>query len=115
MRYPIPDTRYPRRNAFTLPELLVAAAVSMVIMGIIAVAFQKGIDAFRTLHAVGQMQEKLKSAQMVLKRDLSAEHFGGNFRVGYSGPFVRDQRLDLSSWSPPDEGYFEIIQTAQSY
>ncbi len=102
------------RTAFTLVELLVAAALSMVIMGIIAVAFQKGVDTFRVLRSVGQMQEKLKSADMVLKRDLSAEHFDGNFRVGYNGPFVHDQRMDLSGWTPPDQGYFEIQQGAAS-
>ena len=98
------------RSGFTLIELLVAATLSMFIMGIIAVAFQKSIDTFRILRSVGQMQEKLKSAQMVLKRDLTSEHFGGTFRPGFGGPYVRDQRLDLSGWTPPDQGYFQIVQ-----
>ncbi len=97
------------RSGFTLPELLVAAAVSMVIMAIIAVAFQKAIDSFRTLRAVALMQDKLRSAENVLRRDLSAQHFGGQFQEGLSGPSVRDQRLDLFGWMPPDQGYFELF------
>ena len=102
-------TKQRTRAGFTLVELLVAVALTMVIMGIIAVAFQKSIDTFRLLHSVGQMQERLKSAEIVLKRDLGAEHFGGNFKPGFSGPYVRDQRLDLVGWLPPDEGFFAII------
>lgn len=96
------------RAGFTLPELLVAAAVSMVIMAIIAVAFQKGVDAFRTLRAVALMQDKLRSVENVLKRDLASQHFGGQFQEGFSGPSVRDQRLDLIGWMPPSQGYFDL-------
>src|SRR5271168_5463222 len=102
------------RTAFTLPELLVATALSLVIMAIIAVAFQKGIDAFRMLRAVGSMQDKLKSAENVIKRDLASEHFSGTFKPGFGGPFLRDQRLDLTGWYPPDQGYFNITQGSVS-
>jgi len=107
--------RRDRRSAFTLPELLVAAALSMAIMALIAVAFQKAIDIFRNMRAVGSMEDKLRSAENVIKRDLSSEHFGGTFRTGYSGAFLRDQRLDLSGWTPPDEGYFAIRQGTVSF
>ncbi len=102
------------RPAFTLPELLVAAALSMAIMALIAVAFQKAIDIFRNMRAVGSMEDKLRSAENVIIRDLASEHFGGTFRPGLSGPFLRDQRLDLSGWAPPDEGYFRIVQLSKS-
>jgi hypothetical protein len=103
-----------RRPGFTLPELMVAAAMSLAIMAIIAVAFRSGIQTFRTLRAVGQMQDKLCSARDVIRRDLASEHFGGVFQQGFSGPYVRDQRLDLIGWQPPDEGYFEFRQAAPS-
>ena len=103
-----------RRLAFTLPEVMVAAAMSLVIMAILAVAFQKGIDAFRTLRAVGQMQDRLKSAENILKRDLASEHFGGIHRQGFSGPYVRDQRMDLVGWMPPEEGFFTVTQASDS-
>ena len=101
-----------RSRGFTLPELLVATACSLAIMAIIAVCFQKAIDAFRTLRAVASMQDKLKSAENVIKRDLASEHFSGIFRPGYGGPFLRDQRLDLTGWYPPDEGCFSINTVA---
>jgi len=103
-----------RRTGVTLPELMVAAAMSMVIMLIIAFAFREGVKSFRTLRAVGQMQDRMRSAQNVLKRDLAAEHFGGLFQQGLSGPYVRDQRLDLVGWKPPEEGYFEVKQGSPS-
>ena len=103
-----------RRSGLTLPELMVAAAMSMVIMLIIAFAFREGINSFRKLRGVGQMQDRLRSAQNVLKRDLSSEHFGGLFQQGINGPYVRDQRLDIIGWKPPEEGYFEVRQGSPS-
>ena len=103
-----------RRSGLTLPELMVAAAMSMVIMLIIAFAFREGINSFRKLRGVGQMQDRLRSAQNVLKRDLSSEHFGGLFQQGINGPYVRDQRLDIIGWKPPEEGYFEVRQLTPS-
>jgi type II secretory pathway pseudopilin PulG len=100
------------RAGFTLPELMVAAAVSMLLMLMIGVAFQKCIDSFRNLRAVALMQDKLRSADNVIKRDLAAEHFGGPFQEGYSGPYVRDQRMDLTGWMPAPQGYFEIMSAA---
>lgn len=64
--------------------------------------------------AVASMQDKLKSAENVIKRDLASEHFSGTFKPGFGGPFLRDQRLDLTGWYPPDEGYFWIMQTLVS-
>jgi type II secretory pathway pseudopilin PulG len=103
------------RVAFTLVELLVAAALSLAIMLIIGVAFQKGIETFRLLRSVSQMQEKLKSAHMVLRRDLSAEHFGdlnSALTTNYSGRKLSQQRLDLNGWMPPQWGFFSIMQGA---
>ena len=102
------------RSAFTLVELLVACALSLVIMGIIAVAFQKSIDAFRTLRSVSQMQEKLKSVHMVLKRDLEADHFqppaASDPNCWNTGPRLSDQRLDLNGKNPGGAGFFSIMQ-----
>lgn len=102
------------RPGFTLVELLVAAALSMVIMLIIGVAMQRSIDTFRTLRSVSQMQEKLKATHMVLRRDLQSEHFdappGGTANGGGGGPKLSQQRLDRRTWRPPMEGYFCIMQ-----
>ena len=49
-----------RRTAFTLVEMLVAAALILLMMWIIATAFTKGLEAFSTLKTAGDMQEKLR-------------------------------------------------------
>jgi type II secretory pathway pseudopilin PulG len=102
-----------RRTGFTIVELLVAAALSMVIMLIIGMAFQKMTDTFRTLRSVSQMQERLKSAHMVLKRDLEADHFAGlpnNPAAGGGGTKLSQQRLDQDGWVPTTDGFFCIMQ-----
>ncbi len=96
------------RRGFTIVELLVAAALSMFIMAILSTAFSKGIDTFRTVRAAGNMQEKLRMASVVIKRDLAAQHFDGGFHPGLSGAFLTDQRLDQVGWTPPSQGYFFI-------
>src|SRR5205085_3529206 len=64
-----------RRGGFTLVELLVAAAVSILLMVILTEAFKRGIDMFRTLRAQGQMQERLRLASIGLRDDLASFHF----------------------------------------
>ncbi len=102
-----------QRLGFTLIELLVAVALTIVIMGIIGWAMGKSIDAFRNLNGIANLQSKLVAAQIVMQRDLSAEHFGGNFQTSLSGPYVADQRLDQFGWMPPEQGYFEIRQGSE--
>jgi len=98
------------RNAFTLVEMLVAAALCMFIMVILTGAFQAGIDAFRNLKAAGDMQDKLRGAADILRRDLSSAHFNGPFQPGLSGPYLSDQRLDKPGWMPPPGGFFRLWQ-----
>src|SRR5436309_2742796 len=72
-RYP---TRPPRhRPGYTLVEMLVAAAVSILIMVILTGAFQAGLDSFRKLRAQGNLQERLRMARTSLSDDLSQPHF----------------------------------------
>jgi type II secretory pathway pseudopilin PulG len=101
-----------RRTGFTIVELLVAAALSMVIMLILGMAFQKMTDTFRTLRSVSQMQERLKSSHMVLKRDLEAYHFysAGQFASGGGPSKLSQQRLDQNGWVPTTDGFFCIMQ-----
>jgi type II secretory pathway pseudopilin PulG len=71
-----------RRQGFTIPELLVAMALIMFIMAILAEAFKAGLDSFRQLKAVGDLQEKLRSATSALRTDLESYHFGDARRPG---------------------------------
>lgn len=107
-------SRRPNRPAFTLVEMLVAVALTLVIMVIIAQAFASATRTFSTLRTAGQLQEKTRSAAAMIRRDLTAEHFDGPFIPGRSGPRVGDQRLDQAGWVPPRAGYFEVRQFGTS-
>ena len=93
------------RPAFTIVELLVAMALIVFIMYILAEAFAAGTTAFRNLKAIGDMNERLRSAGTTLRRYLEADHFEGRKRLS-----------DLDFWKdgPPQEGFFRIIQTGSS-
>jgi type II secretory pathway pseudopilin PulG len=103
-----PDER--RRRAFTLVEMLVAAALILFMMWIISTAFQKGLESFRVLKVAGDMQEKLRAAATIIRRDLTRPHFEKVESEGWGGENLSDQRLDLPSWQPPTQGYFRIYQ-----
>ena len=70
-----------QRRAFTLVEMLVAMALIIFIMAILSEAFVAGLETFRQLKAIGDMQEKLRSVATVLRRDLAAEHFATGQRM----------------------------------
>jgi prepilin-type N-terminal cleavage/methylation domain-containing protein len=95
-----------RRPAFTLVELLVAMALILFIMVILSEAFVQGLSSFRELKAVGDMEEKLRSATMILRRDLAADHFEGRRRLSDPNFWVQ---------GPPREGFFDLYQGACSY
>ncbi|MGL6097934.1 MAG: PulJ/GspJ family protein, partial [Fimbriiglobus sp.] len=66
--------RPPARRGFTLVELLVAAALSVVIMYILATAFKTGTDTLSSLKSLGTLSDQLRTAQTVLGADLAAPH-----------------------------------------
>src|SRR5262245_63935137 len=90
------STAHRRRSAFTLVEMLVAAALIIFMMWIIASAFTKGLEAFSTLKTAGDMQEKLRGAATVIRRDLTRPHFSAD--GAFHGEDLSDQRLDNDLW-----------------
>jgi prepilin-type N-terminal cleavage/methylation domain-containing protein len=90
-----------RRHGFTLVEMLVATALVLFTMAILTEAFVAGLDTFSKLKAVGDMEEKLRTATTLLRRDLAADHFEGRRRLS-----------DPSFWilGTPREGFFRIVQ-----
>ena len=84
----------PRRGGFTLVELMVAAAVCVLIMAILASAFQSGIDTLRHLRSMGELQDQLRAAGSTIKRDLQAPHFLAEDGKPNRGVRLSDQRLD---------------------
>jgi prepilin-type N-terminal cleavage/methylation domain-containing protein len=90
-----------RRSAFTLVEMLVAMALIVFIMSILSEAFVTGLKTFRDLKAVGDMDQHLRTVTMLLRDDLSQDHFTGKLRL--SDP-------NFWNYAPPREGYFRITQ-----
>src|SRR5437763_1697496 len=94
-------TRIPRasrrrpRPGFTIPELLVAAAMCIIIMAILATCFQAGIDTLRQLKSQGDMTDQLRAAEIVIKRDLQAKRFPTQDDRENLGVRLSDMRYDL--------------------
>lgn len=94
-----------RRPGFTLIEMLVSVALVLFIMVILTEAFGKGLESFRTLKAIGDMEARLRTAAAILRRDLTADHFEGKRRL--SDPANRWNAMGV-----PREGFFVIGQNA---
>ncbi|HJZ55257.1 MAG TPA: hypothetical protein VKE74_09880, partial [Gemmataceae bacterium] len=92
------------RPGFTLVELMVMAAVCVLIMAILASVFQTGIDAMRQVRSSGDMMDQLRSAGEVLKKDLQTDHFLPDQQPGNPSERTRlsDYRFDLGA--PPPRG-----------
>jgi hypothetical protein len=88
-----------RRQAFTLVEMMVSLTLVLFIMVLLSQAFQAGLESFRLLKGVGDMEERLRSVTTILRRDLAADHFEGRRRIS-----------DDSFWTlgPPREGFFRV-------
>lgn len=110
------------RAGFTLVELLVAAALSILIMAVLSTAFQTGLQTLSTLKSLGDMAERLKTAETLLRTDLAAEHFAtvgnstGTPGDGSPGALrVSDLRFDSAPpGGLPLGGYFQILQALGS-
>src|SRR5947209_1742651 len=86
-----------RRPGFTLVEVLVAAALCILIMTILTYAFQQAMDTFSLLKSTGELQERLRAAEVVMRRDL--QNVGLDMADG-SPPRVSNVRLDQGGASP---------------
>jgi hypothetical protein len=61
--------------------MLVATALVMFIMLILSEAFVAGLEAFRTLKGIGDMEERLRAATTAIRADLGPDHFDGKRRL----------------------------------
>src|SRR5579884_1899851 len=111
MRAPKTYVRRPR-TAFTIVELLVSMALVLFIMVILSEAFIQSVAAFSQLKAVGDLQEKMRAATIILRRDLGSPHFWGKppGSTATSAPSLSD--WDMRTVTPPDGlagyGFFRI-------
>jgi hypothetical protein len=88
------------RAGFTLVEMLVATALIMFIMLILSEAFVAGLEAFRTLKGIGDMESRLKAAVTPIREDFRQDHFDGRRRLS-----------DPLFWNTPvREGFVKVTQ-----
>jgi type II secretory pathway component PulJ len=102
-----------RRPAFTLVELMVAAALTILIMTVLATAFSAAMESLSTLKSMGGLAERLRTTHNLLNDDLTAQHFLGG--TSSDVPQVSDLRYDLLSpggnqQAPPPGGFFFLRQ-----
>lgn len=93
-----------QRRAFTLVEMLVSMALIIFIMVILTQAFVAGLETFRQLKAIGDMEQRMRAVTAALREDLAADHFEGRRRL--SDP-------DFWQFGPPREGCFRVWQGSQ--
>lgn len=98
-----------RRHGFSLVEMLVAMALIIFIMVILTQAFVAGLEAFRTLKGIGDMEEKLRNASTLLRRDLTNLYLKGpGSERKLSEPYFWDK-------GPPEEGFFRLWHGSYTY
>lgn len=109
-----PNRTIRRRAAFTLVELMVSAAVCVLIMAILSQAFVISSTTMRELKATGDLTDQIRAAGIVIREDLRQNHFLPDDNRENLGLKVSDQRLDrhsgtgafASGYTPPGGGFF---------
>jgi prepilin-type N-terminal cleavage/methylation domain-containing protein len=99
-----------RRQGFTLVELLVAMALTLFVMVILSQAFVTGLETFRQLKGLGDMQRGLRAATLRLQDDLRADHFEAGRKL--SDPtFWTPPLYSALPYQLPAQGFFLITQS----
>lgn len=98
------------RRGFTLVELLVVMTLVLLIMVILANAFGQSLVALRKAKGIGDLQEKLRSATTIIRRDLAADHFDGKRRCSDFSGYAEWNRTPFQPY--PREGLFRILGEA---
>jgi hypothetical protein len=96
------------RRGATLVEMMVAAAMSIMIMWLLTWCYQQGLASFSNTKAHADLMDQERMVTSVLNRDLLADHFLTEDGKPNGGRMVRDQRLDLTSptYTVPKNGFF---------
>lgn len=94
------------RAGFTLIELMMAAALALVIMTVLAVAFRSGMDTMSQMKSVAGLAGQLRSVTNILRSDLDAQHLEDN-ATGLPVA-VSDPQVSAAAWSAPKRGFFRV-------
>jgi hypothetical protein len=99
-----------QRASFTLVELLVAMALTIFIMVILTEAFTTGMNGFRQLKAIGDMNERLRACTVTMRGDLIQLHFDGTKRASDSVITTPYAANTGGTSCQPLQGYVRIEQ-----
>ena len=83
----------PKRSGFTLVELMISAAITVIIMTILSICFQTSMSAMSAMRAQGDAADQLRAVGEVMKRDIKADHFQSaenSFQVNNGGRRLSD-------------------------
>ena len=97
------------RDGFTLVELMIAAAITVMIMTILSICFQTSMSAMSSMRAQGDAADQLRALNTVMKRDFQA-----NRHLPIEGAINRGCRLsDYFAGARPSSG-FTLIHSPPS-
>ena len=110
------------RSGMTLVEMLVAAAMSIMVMWLLTWCYQQGLGSFSTTKSQGDLMDQLRQTSSLMTRDLTAQHFvfsdtpptygmlptNGGVRLSDLGPGGGSSN---SNYTPP-AGYFVAQSSA---
>src|SRR6516165_7567863 len=97
--------RVESRRGFTVIELMVAMALTLFIMVILSQAFIASLDTFSGLKGIADMQANLRAAEVLLRDDLSQDHFEG--KRWLSSQTTANSTPDLAA-RHPQAGFFAL-------
>lgn len=90
------------RAGFTLIELMVSMALTLVIMTILAQAFVLALDTFSGLKGLGDMQHNLRTASVLLRSDLGSDHFDWGRQLSDPTPII-------ATTPSPQAGFLSVV------
>ena len=95
-----------KKQGFTLVELLVAVAISLILLGAIFLTFKSQQDSYLTQDQISTMQQNLRAAMIMLTKDLQMAGYYTNFDTD---AYTMDWD-DLSGAADPDGTDDETIR-----
>ncbi len=98
-----------KRAAFTLVELMVAMTLTLFVMVILSQAFVLSLETFSGMKGIGDMQQNLRVASVLLRDDLSQDHFEGKRRLSDIVQLPTGPAAGIVN-QPPLQGFFAILQ-----
>ena len=102
-----------RRGGFTLVELLVAAGLSILVMAILATAFQQGMETLSHLKSTVTLSQQLRGVEAVIRGDLAGRHLEDS-STGDTVLVSNGAKIGPTGWRAPDKGYFRLDIGARS-